>query len=84
MEDCMIEEPCRVCYRVVCNCPPEPEEPEFAGGTPECLEMCWQVCEHVVGCPHGPDYDVPYEWEPDLKGPTGAERHHAEYKEKYL
>jgi hypothetical protein len=27
MENCMIEEPCRECYRVWCNCPPEPEDP---------------------------------------------------------
>ena len=26
MENCMIEEPCRNCYRVYCNCPPEEED----------------------------------------------------------
>lgn len=62
MEDCMIEEPCRACDRVICNCPPEPEDDEFVGGTAECLDSCFSAHEHVLGCPHGPECEITYDW----------------------
>lgn len=61
----------------------EPDEPEeWPGGTPECLEACWDSWGHVMGCPHGPDYDIHYDWEPDLMAESGAERHQSEYRGK--
>lgn len=83
MEDHMIEQPCGMCGRVWCNCPPEPEEDEQAHLTPECLLACESAGEHVMGCPHGPDYDIPNDWEPDFGVESGRERQLREYAEKY-
>jgi len=62
--------------------PPETDE-EFEGGTAECLDACLESHEHVMGCPHGPDFDIPYNWEPDFGAESGGERHEREYREKY-
>jgi hypothetical protein len=87
MEDSMIEQPCSGCCRVMCNCPPEAEEDEQPHLTPECLLECESAGEHVMGCPHGPDWDLPNDWEPDLSGNPGAEsgreRQMRDYSAKY-
>jgi hypothetical protein len=44
MEDCMIEQPCGMCGRVWCNCPPEPEDQCPCCGAHE-LEACQPDCE---------------------------------------
>lgn len=50
----------------------EPEEEEF-DGTLECLKECFEAHEHVMGCPHGPDCDIPYDWEPDFNAGEAAD-----------
>jgi hypothetical protein len=61
---------------------PDPDDDDFPG-TPECLRECFDAHEHVMGCPHGPDYDIPYDWEPDFGAESGRERQLSEYREKY-
>jgi hypothetical protein len=77
MEDCMIDD----VERWAALDPPD--EDEQAHLTPECLDACSEAGEHVMGCPHGPDWDIPYDWEPDFGAESGRERHEREYKEKY-
>lgn len=62
--------------------PDEPDEPDYAHCTPDCLDACYFAGEHVMGCPHGPDSDIPYDWEPDFNAESDRERHEREYKEK--
>ena len=82
MEDCMIEQPCTACDRVYCNCPPEPEQPEFEP-LADCPSDCYDCERHVMGCPHAPDYDVPHNWKPDFGAESGSERQAREYQQKY-
>lgn len=61
----------------------EPQEPEeWEGGTLECLDECWGYNEHVMGCPHGPDCDIPHDWEPDFNaGETSDMRYRSDMKD---
>lgn len=61
---------------------PEPDEAEFAP-LPECGSDCYDYEEHVAGCPHGPDWELPSDWTPDYGAETPRERQLAEYAEKY-
>ena len=49
----------------------------------DCPSDCYDYDKHVMGCPHGPDWDIPMDWEPNLNAESGRERQVKEYVEKY-
>lgn len=48
------------------------DEPEFQP-LADCVSGCYDMEEHVMGCPHGPDIDIPYDYEPDYGAGEAAD-----------